>query len=408
MDEQRGSSLPFCEEGKLRVLHLITSLHVGGAEAMLEKLAMSMAPDRFETMVVVLTDLGTIAQRMLRAGASVTSLGMKRGGADASALLRLVILLRRFRPHILQTWLYHADLLGTVAARLARVPHLTWNIRCSDMDLSKYPRMTKWVVQALARLSPVPDLIVANSEAGRVAHTMLGYRPKRWEVIPNGFDLHRFKPDSQNRSAFRASLHIDSDTFLVGLPARVDPMKDHATFLAAARGVLDAGHKARFVLIGRGADLRNPEIGDAVTRLGLAAAVYALGEQSDMSRILPGLDLVVLSSAFGEGFPNVLGEAMAVGVPCIATNVGDAAMIVGDTGRIVPPGDPNALAQAMAKLASMPESERAALGRSARTRIECSFSIERVTARYEALYQALADSRTALRKLNRGRVIDRA
>jgi glycosyltransferase involved in cell wall biosynthesis len=373
----------------IRVLHLITDLEVGGAESMLERLVTRMRADRFHNLVVSLTDLGPIGGRLLDAGVPTQCLRLRRGSANPGGIMRLAAVIRQFKPDLLQTWLYHADLLGTLARYFVSIPRLSWNIRCAEVDFSQYARTTRWTVAALARLSALPDVVVANSEAGRASHLRLGYRPKRWEIVANGFDLQRFRPDARARAAARAELGIDSEAFLVALPARADPMKDHETFLRAARRVLDAGHPAKFALVGRGADRDNPLIGKVVAELGLQAAVLALGERADMPRIFAAADLVALSSAFGEGFPNVLGEAMACGVACVSTDVGDAAAIIDKTGFVVPPRDPAALAAAMSAVAAMSPEEVARLRESARRRIEQNFSIEAVVRRYEALYEQL-------------------
>jgi glycosyltransferase involved in cell wall biosynthesis len=373
----------------IRVLHLITDLEVGGAESMLEKLVTRTRADRFHNLVVSLTDLGPIGRRLLDAGVPTQCLRLRRGSANPGGIVRLAAVMLRFKPHVLQTWLYHADLLGTLARYFVSVPRLSWNIRCTEVDFSQYARTTRWTVAALARLSSLPDVIVANSEAGRASHLRLGYRPKRWEIVANGFDLQRFRPDGQARAAVRAELGVDSDVFLIALPARADPMKDHETFLRAARRVLDAGHPAKFILVGIGADRDHTLIAKIVAELGLQAAVFALGERADMPGIFAAADLVALSSAFGEGFPNVLGEAMACGVPCVSTDVGDAAAIIDKTGFVVPPRDPAALAAAMSVVAAMSPGEIARLGDSARSRIERNFSIDAVVGRYEALYEQL-------------------
>jgi glycosyltransferase involved in cell wall biosynthesis len=391
MDSHAEGALSAGQGARIRVLHLITSLDIGGAEVMLEKLVTSMHRDRFETLVVSLTDFGPVGHRLVAAGVVVESLAIKGRGFDPLAVFRLLKIMAAYRPHVLQTWLYHADLLGTIAARLRRAPHLIWNVRCTEVDFSQYSPLTRWVVKALAWLSPQADAIMANSTAGREWHTKLGYHPKEWIIIPNGFDLGHFKPDPQARAAFRQSLGIDDGTFLVGLPARLDPIKDHETFLRAARELLNSGHKARYVLVGRGTEASNPAIGALLARLGLEGVVHALGERSDIAKIFPGLDAVVLSSV-SEGFPNVLGEAMACGVPCIATRVGDAAAILGNAGALVPPRDPSAIAAALADFAVMPSAERHRLGLQARAHIEANFSLGAITARYEAMYERVVGS----------------
>ncbi len=227
------------------------------------------------------------------------------------------------------TWLYHADLMGTLAGRLAGVRRIIWNLRCSDMDFAHYAPLTRRIVTVLARLSPLPYAVATNSNAGRRAHEALGYRPKRWAYLPNGFDTNVWKPVAADRAAVRRELGFQPSDFVIGMVARVDPQKDHANFLEAAR-LLAARHPhLRILLVGR--ETNEIAVPDALKPL-----TVALGERRDVPRIMRALDLLVSSSAYGEGFPNVIGEAMASGVPCVATDVGDAALIIGEAGRVVP------------------------------------------------------------------------
>ncbi|MCK9241490.1 glycosyltransferase, partial [Desulfocurvus sp.] len=331
----------------IRVLHLITGLNTGGAEMMLTKLVAGMDPAGFEPHVVTLLGEGPLAARVRAAGASVESLGLARGRVAPSAVWRLTRLLRRVRPDVVQTWLYHADLLGLVAARLARVGRVVWNLRCSNMDFAHSGRLTRYTVAACARLSSLPDAVVANSRVAVDVHRALGYRPRRVEVIPNGFDMHRFAPDPAARGSVRAELGVAPGAPLVGMVARFDPQKDHATFLRAARAVADARPDAQFVLLGDGVQADNPEMAALVRAAAPGLRPHLLGRRDDVARLAAALDVAVLSSAYGEGFPNVVGEAMACGVPCVVTDTGDSAAVVGGTGRVVPPRDAPALADAV-------------------------------------------------------------
>ena len=243
-------------------------------------------------------------------------------------------LLRQERPCILQSWLYHADLAGILVGRICRVPAIAWNIRCSNLDRSHTPWLSRAVVHVLSRLSRAPEVVVVNSEVGKTFHASMGYRPRRWHLIPNGFDVKHFRPDSDARADVRQELGFAPDSRLVGLVARFHPMKDHQTFLRAAALLHERKSRANFVLVGRNVDHRNDTLVRMVRALGLTESVRLLGERSDIQRIMAGLDLFSLPSAFGEGWPNVVGEAMASGVPCVVTDVGDAALIVGETGRV--------------------------------------------------------------------------
>jgi glycosyltransferase involved in cell wall biosynthesis len=371
----------------IRVCHVITDLDVGGAENTLAALVAAVDPTRFEQHVVTLIEPGPVGRRIAAAGVPVTNLGLKRGQPRLEAIRRLVALLRGTRPTILQTWLYHADLLGTVASGLARTPRIIWNLRCSDMGADQDSRYLPLVVRTLAALSSFPDAVVINSRAGREAHLARGYRPKNWVEIPNGVDSQRFRPCADRRSRFRQSLAIPDAAPVIGLVARVHAMKDHSTFMAAAAMFARDRPDAVFVLAGDGTGPESQALTPLIEKFGLAKHVRLLGMRSDLENVYPALDISTLCSAYGEGFPNVLLEAMSCGVPCVATDVGDSRWIVGATGHLVPIQEPAALAAAWGKLLA---SDHRALSAAARARSVNEFSFDRMRAKYEALYFDLA------------------
>ena len=378
----------------MRIVHVITGLRAGGAEGMLAKLLSGMDRSRFQNIVVSLTDRDMLGPRIEALGVPVYTLGMRRGLPAQMALWRLWRLLRRERPDLLQTWLYHADLLGLVAGRLAGVARIAWNVRCSNMDMHHYSALSALVVWMLARVSGWPDMVLVNSAEGRRVHERLGYRPRRWEFVPNGFELDRFRPNPEARAALRRELGVPADHCLIGLVARFDPMKDHATFLQAA-AVLSRDHsETEFVLVGRDVDHANVALRRLISESGVGGRVHLLGERPDIDRILPALDIAGLSSAFGEGFPNVLGEAMACGVPCVVTDVGDSAIIAGDTGRVIPCKDPEALATAWRDLIRLGKEGRRQLGEAARRRIAATYALPAIVERYERLYNELGPEHT--------------
>jgi glycosyltransferase involved in cell wall biosynthesis len=369
----------------IRIVHVISDLDTGGAEVMLAKLVGAMDHDRFFNVVISLTDRGQLGEQIESLGVAVHTLGMTRGRPDILALPRLVRLFKTLNPTIVQSWLYHADLLSALAVKFSGSPTLVWNVRCSDMDLKRYHFLTRWVQRVLAWGSATPAAVIVNSEAGKQQHTRLGYSPRRWDVIPNGFDTQRFHPDTSVRRSLRKEWDVPDDTVVIVFVARVDPMKDHATFLNAARLVAAARKNGHFLLIGKDTHMLAP----AVAAKGLTDRVRVLGYRSDVERLLPATDVLCLSS-YGEGFPNVLGEAMACGIPCVSTDVGDARSIICDTGLVVPVRDPAALANAMIDLIDRGPAERATLGRAARERIEKTYSLPRIAEQYMAIYSDLA------------------
>ena len=259
-------------DGPIPILHLITTLNVGGAEGMLLKLLSGMDNERFANQVVSLTDVGPIGEQILAQGIPVHALFMPNGRVNASGLVKLWRLLNTLRPRILQTWLYHADLLGLIFGRLAYIKNICWNIRGSYHDLKKYRSSTKWTIKMCSIFSSFPDVVIANSYRGREFHINLGYKPKRWSMIPNGFDLNKFKPDQIARAKLLHELGLThrlkmenakgdkgnwNTPILIGLMARYDPMKDHSTFIKAACSLLKEIRDVHFVLVGKDVNLRN-------------------------------------------------------------------------------------------------------------------------------------------------------
>jgi glycosyltransferase involved in cell wall biosynthesis len=380
------------------VLHLITGLDVGGAELTLARLVGRLRERGVRSTVVSLTGAGPVTARIREAGVAVRSLGLRHGAIAPGALLRLRDMVRRERPDVVQTWLYHADLAGTLAVwaseRPSARPVLVWNVRASTASAAHDKWLSAMTRRACAWLSGRPTAIVANSRAGVDAHARLGYRPRRWVVIPNGVDLEEFRPDPATRLAVRRELGVPDAAPVVGLVARVHPKKGHDVFLAAAAAMLARAPSLHVLLAGSGVDAASEPFRSWLHALpdGAAGRVRLLGCRADVPRIQAALDVACSASLFGEGFPNVVAEAMACGVPVVATDVGDAARVVGDQGVIVPPGDAEALAARCLELLE-DQDRRQRLGAGARRRIEESFAFDRTPAAYDALYRELLQSR---------------
>ena len=373
----------------MNITVIITGLNTGGAEVMLLKLLERLSP-RFSVQVFSLTDIGRIGQRIQLLGVPVTALSMPRGIPDPLAFMRLVRLLHRSKPDIVHTWMYHADLLGGIAARLARVPVVVWNVRHSDLSREHTKITTQLVATLCSRLSKIiPDCIQCCSTVARDIHKVIGYEPSKFVVIPNGFDLGRFQPNSQARESVRQELGIATDTSLVGLIARFDPQKNHTGFFEAASYLHQKRPDVHFLLAGRDIDNTNDTLMTAIHHAKVSHVTHLLGLREDIPRLMASLDVLVSASSYGEAFPNVLGEAMACGVSCVTTHIGDSAYIVGDTGKVVTPNDMFALADAIHSLLSLPSTERLSLGKQARRRVEENFEISQVVKLYESLYKEL-------------------
>ena len=367
----------------MKVTHVITSLHVGGAEMMLLKLLSGLGGSGCQSHVISLIDGGPVAEQIRALGIPVESAGLRRSVPGPGGMARLASLLRRSKPDVVQTWLYHGDLLGSLAAKLGRLPApLVWNIRHSELHRDVEKRTTLWTAQLCARLSwRLPRRVIVNSSAGRGVHEQLGYDPSKLVLVPNGFEIERFRPDAEARGSVRNELGLAADAPLVGLVARYHPQKDHRTFVHSARLVLQKRPEAHFLLCGSEVNWENVELRQMVEETGFCNRFHLLGRRDDLPRLHAALDLGVLSSA-SEGFPNVIGEAMSCGVPCVVTAVGGSGEVVGDTGRVVPCRDPQAQAAACLDMLALPADERATLGRRARQRIEQHFSLPRIVERY--------------------------
>jgi len=355
---------------------------------MLYKLIVSMDSSRFETTVISLTDEGSLGPGLKKQGITVHCLQMPRGLPAPRSLRRLRQIVNTLRPDILQGWMYHGNLAAFVSG--SRAPIL-WNVRQSLYEMSRERWLTQLVIYISEHISSRVTTILYNSRVSAQQHAALGFSTSNAVVIPNGFDISVFRPDSSAFDRVRAELNVTGEQILIGLVARYHPMKDHAGFLRAA-ALLSRDHpEARFVMAGLGVDKNNRDLMSLIHRLGLSPCVILLGERDNISSLMPALDIASCSSAWGEGFPNVIGEAMACGVPCVVTDVGDCASIVGETGRVVPPRDPSSLAQAWRELIDMGAQQRQQLGLAARERVKDNFSLDAVTRRYEALYQNVYD-----------------
>jgi len=405
----------------LRVTHVITGLGQGGAEAVLFRLA-TYPDQQVHHTVVSLTDEGVYGERLRAAGVTVHTLGMARGRVSLSGLSKLRRLLAAQKPDAVQTWMYHADLIGGLAARLAGVRAIAWGIRNSGAHLQRSSRSARLVLKLCALLSGrVPAAIVCAARDAAVRHEQYGYRADRLVVIANGYDLSRYQPDAEARRRVREQWQLADEVPVIGCVARWDPLKDHANLLGAMAVLLrqrrvrghgtDQGHASserdagsgpdtpadpaalaqlRCALVGRGMSPDNAELGALIDRLGLRDHVLLLGPSDDVPAVMNALDIHVLSSC-AEGFPNVVAEAMACGTPCVVTDVGDAAHIVGQTAAVVPAENAEALAGGIATtLHDIAARGRQAVGEPGRARVLAEFDLAHMVAAYDAVWRRIA------------------
>jgi glycosyltransferase involved in cell wall biosynthesis len=339
-------------------------------------------------------ELGPMSKTFQTLGVPLRSLGMRPGRPNPVSILRLAKWLREERPDVISTWLYHADLIGGLAAKLAGGIPVVWGVRHGDLSCEGNKWLTLQTVKACARMSHwLPTRIIFNSDASRRTHVTAGYCIDKMIVIHNGYDLAMFKPDPAARESVRKELEIPEEAPLIGLVGRFDILKDHHNFVQAA-GLL---HRARpdvhFLLCGDDVTWTNPQLVRWIQEAGIAGRCRLLGRLADIPRLTAAFDIAT-SSSFGESFANVVAEAMSCGVPCVVTDVGDSALIVGQTGRVVPPKNAMALSLAWRDLLELGQDGRTQLGIAARRRIQEQFNLRDTVTRYENLYQDLADMQT--------------
>lgn len=378
---------------------MIVGLGVGGAELMLKRLIESHHSDPlYQHSVISLTTLGKIGPELRGMGIKVSVMNMRSALQFPATIWRLRKILRDSSPDIVHTWMYHADLLGGLAARAAGIRTVIWGIRTTDVFASEQ-RATSAVRWLCARLSYwVPHTIVCAAEASRNAHVSLGYCSNRMVVVSNGFDLSRLQVNPTHVAKLRTECGLGRDAVVVGLLARFSPDKDQYNFVRAAGLLARKLPKARFLMVGRDCQVTNNQLMEWINATGCAASFVLLGERSDAPTCLAAMDIFCLSSRT-EGFPNVVGEAMALRKPCVVTDVGDAAYLLGGCGVVVPMGDSDALAEGLIKLASLSDFERDELGDLAHARIASEFTMERARKRFEAVYaNVLAEEPATLQR----------
>jgi len=368
----------------MRIAFVSTSLEVGGAETALAAVAVGLAEAGADVVVVALRGSGRLAALLQSAGVSVTKMQAAGAGELALGLPAVLRRLRQFRPDIVQGWMYHGNLVATGIAPLCGA-RLHWGIRQSLGALERERAATNRLIRFGAHLSRRPSSIVYNSERARADHEAFGYASDRGRVIVNGFRTEELKTDEETRRRVRQQFDLAGNDVLIGHLARYHPVKDHATFLAAIARLGQDGPRKHVVMAGRDVDKSNGPLRGAIERAGLGGLISLLGEVHDVAQLLPALDVLCVSSR-SEAFPNVLGEAMSCGVPCVTTDVGDAGRIVGDTGWVVPPGDPDRLAEALRAAVDLDPVHRRCRGASARRRIVEHFSLESTIAQYSQLY----------------------
>ncbi len=381
----------------IRILFLVRSLDVGGAESQLILLAKGLDKKLFNITIAFFYDMDELQNGMKHLERVALVSLRKKGRWDIFSFgWRLVRLLKMYKPRIVHSFLPDANLIGLVCGKIAGIPKIVWGVRASNMKLSDYDWLPKLSFFISRKISFLADLIIYNSKSGADYHISHGYPSERYEVIFNGIDTDKFCPDPKNRELLCKQLGLSLNTFLIGMVARIDPMKDHRTFVCAASIFNKKHDHVHFILVGSGNHSLERSLKKVVEKNGLKNVFHWLGLRLDIAQLMSSFDILTSSSAYGEGFSNTIGEAMACGVPCVVTNVGDSAKIIGNTGLNIPPEDPVAMAGAWEEMIQMGHDIRRLLGQKANARIEKHFSVsimvERTTKAYLRLKGAAKTS----------------
>jgi glycosyltransferase involved in cell wall biosynthesis len=360
----------------VKILILIRALTAGGAERQVAVLARGLRRQGHDVKVAVFYGGGVLEADLDHADVPLIDLGKKGRWDTLGFLWRLVRMIRRERPDVIYSWLPVANILTVLLKPLFPRVKVVWALCASNMDLDRYDWLLRLTTRIEARLAAAARVIISNSYSGRDYAIEDGFPEAKLKVVPNGIDTLRFRPDREAGARVRAEWGIGDDESLIGLVGRLDPMKGHACFLQAAALLRARRSGMRFVCVGDGPEHYRESLRTLAGQLGLGDRLIWAGTRTDMPAVYNALDMAVSASAYGEGLPNMLGEAMACGTPCVVTRVGDSAWVVGETGVVVPPEDPAALADAWATMLRRIEEERAGLSRAARLRIEQNLSVE--------------------------------
>ncbi|MGR5357468.1 glycosyltransferase family 4 protein [Vibrio chagasii] len=327
-----------------KVLHVITGLNNGGAEGVLTNLCIN-DKSNIHTVVSFLGE-GKHGETLRKHNIKLYAFDLSRGEFSFKYLYKLINIIRSERPDVIQTWMYHADIVGGVVSKLIGFKNIYWGVRQSNLSPSVNSFKTLLVIRVCSVLSRfIPKKTIYCAEAAMSSHINFGYKGN-FEVIKNGYDIGMFKPDPDSYIEVRKELNIDRDEKLIGFVARWDPQKDHVNLLQSMSYLVKSGLNVKCLLVGENCDENNECLKQLVHKFQLTDNIILLGRRNDINAIMNALDIHVLSSC-GEAFPNVVAESMAAGTPCVVTDVGDASDIVGDTGWVVPAQNSELLSDAI-------------------------------------------------------------
>jgi len=377
----------------LKIVHIISGLPIGGAERALFNLLLQDADTSNKHIVISLSNQGFFGQKMTNIGVTVISLGIKNPMLSIFFLMKLYRLINSIKPHIVHGWMYQGNLVAWISRIFFyRKSALIWGIRHSLSDIYKETLRMRLTIKANKALSYYPDAIVYNSRTSKEQHNRYGFCHNNSLVIANGFDTKFFSPSATVSKSIRQQLGIPLNSLVCGHFARFHPMKNHKGFILAAIELLSTHKNLHFLLAGSDVDSNNTELNQLIPKK-LKGSFHLLGARDNISELMKALDVLCVSSQWGEAFPNVIGEAMSTGVVCVSTNVGDSRYIVGNTGVIALSNDKSGLLVALKNAICIPKEKREILGKNARERVINLYSIELMADRFVDLYDRLVSNK---------------
>ncbi|GFO72506.1 hypothetical protein BJAS_P2809 [Bathymodiolus japonicus methanotrophic gill symbiont] len=366
-----------------KIIFFIRALDAGGAERQLVVTAKGLAERGYKVTVLTFYSGGFYAHEFADTKVTLLSLHKKGRWDLLGFLLRLIRVLRQQPPDVIYSYLGVANILSVLINPFIPDTRVAWGVRASNMNLEEYDWLSRWSYRLECRLSRFADIIIANSHAGLKFAVAHGFPGKKITVIPNGINTERYYPDKLAGEALRKAWGVAENELLIGVVGRIDPMKGHAVFLEAAALGQRKHKQLRFVCVGAGEAEYEKSMHQTATDQGLDNVLIWAGRHADMHAVYNALDIASLSSLYGEGFPNVLGEAMACGTTCVATDVGDSALVIGNTGRVMPANNSQALFTAWNELLLLESEDFTRLSQQARKRVINEFSVKSLLDRTE-------------------------
>ncbi len=370
-------------ENRKKILYIITGLNVGGAENMLYKLASSLDKNKYKISIICLINSGKMAKKLQALDVNVICMGIRFSPSAVIKWFKLIGIIKKENPDIVQTWMYHADLLGGLAAYIAGKKNIIWSIRQSSFTLIS--NKTKFIAKLCALLSnKIPKKIVSNSYYAKATHVRFGYSRGKIKIIPNGFEITVNK-NEKGREDFRKQLHIPMDTVLFGALGRHAPEKGYPWLLDCISKISTIQKNFCLLIVGKNV-INCPVLKEKIKKYNLQNRVYLLDEQENVAFFFSSIDCYI-SSSLSEGFSNALGEAMSFGLPCIVTRAGDSAHILNNNDFVVTPNDVNELSSSMSKMIDMTKNQRDEIGLKAKLRLSKKYELSKIVNQFDKLYQ---------------------